>query len=199
MQMNIQSIRNWIFDMDGTLTVNVHDFDAMREQLGIGDTPILEGIAMLPPDEAEKAHRRLTEIEMELADLGRSQPDCKEFLSKLLSNGCNIAVLTRNADEIAHRTLKAAGLSELFEHDAIIGRDGCKPKPDPEGIQFHLDRWNVKPVESAMMGDFVFDLKAGRNANVTTVHFDETAEFQWPELADIKVTSWKQLDGIIFG
>ncbi|MBP42781.1 MAG: HAD family hydrolase, partial [Deltaproteobacteria bacterium] len=27
--------KHWIFDLDGTLTVAVHDFDAIRKELGI--------------------------------------------------------------------------------------------------------------------------------------------------------------------
>jgi phosphoglycolate phosphatase-like HAD superfamily hydrolase len=39
----------WIFDMDGTLTVDVHDFDAIRTALGLpSGQPILEIIATMP-------------------------------------------------------------------------------------------------------------------------------------------------------
>ena len=35
--------KNWIFDLDGTLTVAVHDFDAIRKELGIpAGLPIVE-------------------------------------------------------------------------------------------------------------------------------------------------------------
>ena len=33
--MNLSEVRNWVFDMDGTLTVAVHDFAAIREALKI--------------------------------------------------------------------------------------------------------------------------------------------------------------------
>ena len=31
----LQSCRHWVFDMDGTLTVAVHDFPAIKRALGI--------------------------------------------------------------------------------------------------------------------------------------------------------------------
>ena len=39
----------WIFDLDGTLTVAVHDFNAIRNELGIpAGQPILKTIESLP-------------------------------------------------------------------------------------------------------------------------------------------------------
>ena len=32
--MNLKDIRHWVFDMDGTLTVAVHDFAEIRRALG---------------------------------------------------------------------------------------------------------------------------------------------------------------------
>ncbi len=42
-----------IFDLDGTLTVPVLDFGAIREELGLTDEPILEAMARM--DAADRA------------------------------------------------------------------------------------------------------------------------------------------------
>jgi len=43
--------KHWIFDMDGTLTLAVHDFDEIRKSLGIVEgKPILEAISEMTPD-----------------------------------------------------------------------------------------------------------------------------------------------------
>ena len=52
----LQSCRHWVFDMDGTLTVAVHDFPAIKRALGIPqDDDILHHLAALPADEADPA------------------------------------------------------------------------------------------------------------------------------------------------
>jgi phosphoglycolate phosphatase-like HAD superfamily hydrolase len=33
--MSLSDIEHWVFDMDGTLTIAVHDFAAIREALSI--------------------------------------------------------------------------------------------------------------------------------------------------------------------
>lgn len=47
--------KNWIFDMDGTLTIAKHDFDAIKRELEIPlDTDILTSLSKLPVEEAKR-------------------------------------------------------------------------------------------------------------------------------------------------
>lgn len=47
--MSLGEVRNWVFDMDGTLTVAVHDFAAIRVALDIpAEHDILTHLAALP-------------------------------------------------------------------------------------------------------------------------------------------------------
>ena len=58
----------WIFDLDGTLTVAVHDFDAIRKELGIpAGLPIIKTIKSLPENESVVLQNKLHEIEEKLA------------------------------------------------------------------------------------------------------------------------------------
>src|SRR5258706_15656526 len=58
----------WIFEMDGTLTVAVHDFDAIRAELGLEPgKPILEQLALLPEPRARELYARLDALELGLA------------------------------------------------------------------------------------------------------------------------------------
>ncbi|MGH9885914.1 MAG: HAD family hydrolase, partial [bacterium] len=51
--MDVSRRAHWIFDMDGTLTVAVHDFDAIRTELGLPQgKPMLEELALRPAEEA---------------------------------------------------------------------------------------------------------------------------------------------------
>ena len=65
---NLLKRKYWIFDLDGTLTIAVHDFDAIREELGIPEgQPIIKTLESLPVKESRKQKKKLQEIEEKLA------------------------------------------------------------------------------------------------------------------------------------
>ena len=45
-----------------------------------------------------------------------------------------------------------------------------------------------------MVGDFLYDLQAGRAAGITTVHLDPDGDHRWPQYTDVAVTS---LDALV--
>ncbi|MCJ7773970.1 MAG: HAD family hydrolase, partial [Desulfobacterales bacterium] len=162
--------KNWIFDMDGTLTIAVHDFDAIRNDLGIPQGKrILEAIEEMPSEQAETFYRRFEEIEMELACRTQPQNSARELLSILHQNGTNLGILTRNNTKNAKKTLLNCGFSDFFESKCIIGRESVKPKPHPEGIHQLLDLWNASPDETIMVGDHPMDIEAGLQAGTFTI------------------------------
>ncbi|NEQ52590.1 MAG: HAD family hydrolase [Leptolyngbya sp. SIO3F4] len=180
----------WIFDMDGTLTLGIHDFEAIRKtlELPIG-TAILEPLRQLPPDIAAVKHKQLREIEFDFARKATAQPGAPALLELLLSQGKQIAILTRNGKDIAYETLNACGLIDFFEPDLVLSRDCHAPKPEPDGILALLETWSSSPTEAVMVGDYKFDLMAGQRAGTATVYIDTAGEFMWAEYADYGVRS----------
>jgi HAD superfamily hydrolase (TIGR01509 family) len=184
----------WIFDMDGTLTVAAHDFDGIREELGLlPDQPILEQIARRPQHEADSLGRRLEEIEEVIAQGARPQPGVSQVLRALQQSGAQLGILTRNSEPVARITLEASGLGEFFCAADILGRESSAPKPEPDGIFVLLERWGARPERAVMIGDYRFDLEAGRAAGATTVYFDAEDEHEWDQLADYRVGDWAEL------
>lgn len=184
----------WIFDMDGTLTIAAHDFDAIRVELELpAGRPILESLALLDPREAAPKHRRLAEIEAEIALDSRPAAGAAEFLEALRSAGHRLGVVTRNTRANANITLRAAGLADFFEGEDVLGRDEAPPKPDPGALVLLLGRWSLPPERAVMVGDYKFDLAAGRAAGTATVHVDVTGRFEFGGLADAGVRSLAQL------
>ncbi len=195
---NLIDRTHWIFDMDGTLTLAVHDFDAIRKTLGLpAGQPILEAIAQLPEKDAQAVHQQLDELEFQIAAAATQQPGAIDLLDNLKVRGCTLGILTRNGHEIAKATLKAAQLDHYFTEEAIVSRDCCAPKPAPDGVDLLMQRWQVKPEKVVMTGDYLFDLQAGHEANTTTVHMDVTGAFSWPELTDVCVTSLVELNQLL--
>lgn len=180
--------------MDGTLTRHIHDFVDMRRQLGLPeDMMMLEAIATLPKHEATQLEQRLEAMEMAYAEQAEPMPYIHDFLAYLLENNTRIGILTRNTVAVARRTLEVCGLSDFFQPEYILDRNICPPKPSPEGILHLLNIWKAGSEDAVMIGDYVFDLEAGRNAGVHTVHLDTQGLFQWPQYTDLKITGFKDL------
>lgn len=184
----------WIFDMDGTLTLAKHDFSAIRQALGLPpDQTILESLAALPPATAAPIYQRLQAIELEIANLSEAAEGAHELLSYLSAQGARIGVLTRNSALNTQVTLEAAGLAQHFAPIDLISRDCAPPKPHPAGIQRLLAQWQAAPHEAVMVGDFVYDLQAGRAAGTATLYIDPSAEFPAREQADWCISSLMEL------
>lgn len=195
--MSLKDIRHWVFDMDGTLTVAVHDFAAIREALGIPpEHDILTHLAALPAEEAAAKHAWLLEHERDLAIASKPAEGAVELVRELAGRGCQLAILTRNARELAHVTLEAIGLADCFAVEHILGRDEAAPKPSPDGLLKIAQAWDVSPASLVMVGDYRFDLDCGRAAGARTVLVN-LPDNPWPELADWHAADCRALRSLL--
>lgn len=185
------SRKHWIFDLDGTLTVAVHDFMAIKAALGIPpEEDILDYLDALPPEESAPLHKKLDSIERELSAKTAVASGARELLSMLVEDDCVLGVLTRNTHAIARLTLELTGLEEYFPDPAyILGRYDASPKPDPAGARQLACLWNADPDDIVFTGDYLYDLLCGRNIGAATIHVDSSGRFRWSDLADLQVTS----------
>lgn len=188
----------WMFDMDGTLTVAAHDFDAMRQALDLpAGVPILEALDALPLDESRRKRAELDAMELDMAAHSREQPGAGALLDTLRSHGYPVGIVTRNGRQIADATLQAAGLAAHFAPADIVSRDCALAKPDPAGVQLLLTRWHARARDAVMVGDYRFDLAAGRAAGCLTVHLNVGEGERWPQLTDVEVDSLTQLASLL--
>jgi HAD superfamily hydrolase (TIGR01509 family) len=190
----ILSRRHWVFDLDGTLTLPVHDFSVIRRALGVPKgTDILGYLASLPPEEAQPLHEKLEELETGLLERIEPAPGLLPLMGALHRRGFRLGILTRNTRSVACRTLQLLGVGAFFPEESVLGRGCVSPKPDPEGLYRLSEQWGTAPGELIMVGDYLFDLQTGRNAGAATVHVDRTRTFTWPELTDIGVETLMEL------
>ncbi|MEN5367233.1 HAD family hydrolase [Stenotrophomonas sp. TWI273] len=179
----LPAIRHWVFDMDGTLTVAVHDFQRIKRDLAIPpDDDILTHLAALPAEEAAAKHAWLLAHERALAGAAQPAPGAVALIRALHAAGCRLGILTRNARELAEVTLQAIGVGDVFAREDIIGRDEAEPKPSPAGLRYFVERWQVDPAQVVMVGDYRFDLECGRAAGTRTVLVN-TPDNPWPGMA----------------
>jgi len=192
--MSLRAKSFWIFDLDGTLTLPVHDFEYIRRELDIPQiADILGHLDSLPEAEASIRHTRLHQIELELARKAEPSDGAVEMLTKLRKSGALMGILTRNDRDTALLTLETIGVGHYFALENILGRSEVLPKPDPAGIHHLLSKWGADPADAVMVGDYLFDLQAGRAAGTTTVHVGRPDGKSWPEFTDLAVASLTDL------
>lgn len=179
----LSTIRHWVFDMDGTLTVAMHDFARIKRELAIpAQDDILTHLAALPAAEASAKHAWLLAHECELAAASVPAMGAVALVRALQGAGCRLGILTRNVRSLAQVTLQAIGLGDVFAEEDIIGRDEAEPKPSPDGLQYFLRRWQVDPAQVVMVGDYRFDLECGRAAGTRTLLVN-APDNPWPDMA----------------
>jgi HAD superfamily hydrolase (TIGR01549 family) len=179
-----QQSRHWVFDMDGTLTVAIHDFEAIKRALDIPPAhDILHHLAALPAAEAASKHAWLLAHERELATAAQAAPGALELVRELQARGYQLGILTRNAHALALLTLAAIGLADCFSRIDVIGRDEAPPKPDPGGLLYLAEQWRVAPSALVMVGDYRFDLECARAAGAQALLVN-LPENPWPQLCD---------------
>ena len=156
-----------IFDLDGTLTEPLLDFDAMRAEIGLPPgLPILEQLAA--GDDALRARGEvvLRRHERDAIERATLADGCLELLAALRARDVPAGILTRNTREVVEIFVRKFGFARSFA--AHYTREDGPPKPAPEGV-FRLCRdLGVAPAETLVVGDYKFDVIAGRRAGCRT-------------------------------
>lgn len=178
------SIKAVIFDLDGTITQPYFDFDAIREEIGLArdSGPLLESMEKMTPQLRQKAEKILYKHEQNAVIESELNAGAKHTLSRLRASGIYIGILTRNQRANAH----AIASKHNLHFDAVIGREDGPAKPDAFGVLELCRQFDVKPQETILVGDYLFDLlcakAAGAYAVLLTNHhqaddFAEHADF----------------------
>ncbi len=167
-------IKAVIFDLDGTITEPYFDFDAIKREMGLDtDVPILEAMENMSEDEKYKIDELLSYHEQKAIEGSALNPGTRETLQELKKRGIPVGILTRNRKENAVEVTKMHGL----EFNIIIGREDGPVKPDAFGVKHICSEFGVKPEETLMVGDYLFDLLCGKEAGAVPVLFASHKEW----------------------
>jgi HAD superfamily hydrolase (TIGR01549 family) len=185
-------IKAVIFDLDGTITEPFFDFDAIRRELGFAPDagPILELMEKMTPIQRQNAERVLRNHEQRAVAESTLNPGAKETLDALRKMGIRIGILTRNKKENAFAVAQKHGL----KFDGVVGREEGPVKPDAFGVLHLCEQFHVKPDQTMVVGDYLFDLLCARVAGAIAVllknhpkagEFTKHADFVIENITDI--------------
>jgi HAD superfamily hydrolase (TIGR01509 family) len=185
-----------IFDLDGTVVDSGLDFDLMRREMELPPGPILESLARLPEPRAGQCRRILEQHELVGARRATLMPGVAGFLDQLQRRGLRTALITRNSRAMTLLTIGRLSLA----FDPIIAREDAPAKPDPAGLHKICGIWGVRPEKVVMLGDYRFDLEAGRRAGTRTVLYTagrDPESIEYAGLADFHLRSYEYPDELL--
>ena len=94
----------------------------------------------------------------------------KPYFSELHRRGLKVGVMTNDSEDNAIAQLASAKLNPFNDLDFVAGYDsgyGAKPAPDP--LLAFAKAVGLAPSDVVMVGDSLYDLKAGRSAGMKTI------------------------------
>lgn len=175
-------IKAVLFDFDGTL-INTNDliFTSYRyafktvqnreisieEMLQMYGRPLRLSLEKYG-DDKEELYKVYRDYNAKMHDeLIKKFDGAAEGVKKLKECGIKLAIVTSKRIDMLKKGIEFLGLTGYFDV-LITPEDTKKHKPDPEPVLTACERLGVSPSEAVMVGDSVFDIKAGIAAGCKT-------------------------------
>lgn len=174
LSMTVEAV---IFDLDGTLVHTELDFDLIRQQIGIDSGPVLEAVQQMSPADRDRAMHILHQHESRAANHAPLDPHVPALFNTLADRGVKTALLTRNS-----RASTAIVMDRhRLKFDFVCSREDLsgKIKPSPEPVLAICAALEVRPADTLMVGDYLFDLQSANAAGSRSILLrnDRNAEF----------------------
>lgn len=186
----MNQIRGIVFDLDGTLVTSSLDFTLICSEIDCPvDLDVLTYVKQLSPEDRAEAEAIIHRHEVEDAEQSEWLPGAKRFVDQCRDLEIPMAILTRNSDyssriKIAKNEIPIA---------TLYTRENSLPKPNPSALNMIADNYAL-PNESIMMiGDYKYDLQAGKNANMKTCLVNCEGEPDYLHLADYRYSTFVHL------
>ena len=168
----MNSIRAVLFDFDGTLTLpGSIDFAGIKKAIRCpDDVPILEFIEGLPSAAGRRqSWQVLGQFEEGAARRSHPNAGAEELVRFLKRRHIRRGILTRNRCASVETALNNFAHVRLADFNVIITREHVqRPKPDPEGVLLAARRLRVPAATLLMVGDYRYDIEAGKRAGAPT-------------------------------
>ena len=183
----MSKIKAIIFDLDGTLIDSVTDLansvnytlaeiglpghtrDEIKGFVGDGVQKLIKrSLGQTHMDRFDEAFALfMNHYDQHCTDNTVLYPGVAETLSELAET-YSLAVLTNKSVKFSVKILTALGAFTYFKE--VLGGDSLPTKkPDPAGILYLVEKWNLKPDQTIMVGDHATDIETGNRAGCKTI------------------------------
>ena len=187
--MDTPRYRAIIFDMDGTITKPVLDFQRIRREIGLGPGDVAKEIEDLTPVQRDRAWRIVELHEREAETKQQLQEGAKALLERCREEGMRVGLITRNIQRSVDSLCLKFGLT--FDH--VITREFPHIKPHPAPIIHMLEQWKIPSRDALMVGDYIHDIDCGKAAGTATCFYLNCGCHDFGTHADFTVTSMSEL------
>jgi HAD superfamily hydrolase (TIGR01549 family) len=188
--MNIKAV---IFDLDGTITKTSVKFAPYRQEIGTLEKDVLKYIQTLDVEKQVKMYNLLADYEY------RIQQDCMlnegflEIMNFLKEKNIQSGIITRSSRKHANKVIEKLNIPIKV----VIGRDDVSPKPSGEPLILMSKLLSVSREKMLFVGDFLWDIQAGKNAGVKTVLLLTSYSKDFAHLSDYVIHNLRQIKDII--
>jgi pyrophosphatase PpaX len=173
-----------LFDLDGTVVdsggiILASMRHATREVLGrdFGDAELMQAVGgpgleaqmeVFAPERVDDLVRVYRAHNEPLHDELEACAGMEEVLLRLHEQGHRLGVVTAKRRSTVELAFARVPIAHLFE--TVVGGDETqKHKPDPEPLLLAAERMNVRPAETAYVGDSPFDIRAAKAAGMHAI------------------------------
>ena len=169
--MGEKKIKGVLFDFDGTLTLpGALDFPAIKREINCPpEIPILEYLETVPAELKPSLMQILESKEEKAAEESLPNVGAEECLLTLRDKGVLLGIITRNRLPSVRLALERFETVRFHDFSTVITRDDSLPKPHPDGVHKACERMGLAASELMVVGDFRFDVMAGKAAGAWTV------------------------------
>ncbi|MDR1568033.1 MAG: HAD-IA family hydrolase [Streptococcaceae bacterium] len=176
--------QNYIWDLGGTLidsyAISVNVFKEILSDFGIitAEDMIYRRMKKSSTEEAAKFFgvrdvnlfmQRYRDLEIPMQEHPILFSGAVKTLKEIVSSGGKNFVISHRDDAI-NQLLENAGLKPLLTE--VVSSDSHFPrKPNPSSIIYLIERYQLNPSETVVIGDRALDIEAGENAGIATILF----------------------------
>lgn len=114
--------------------------------------------------------RHFDEEDVQLLDRVSSFENVEILLEKIVKNGGRNFLLTHR-DESSMKVLKRDKIDKYFT-DYVTAKNKFPRKPNPESLNYLIEKNQVNRKKAVMIGDRNLDIQAGHNAQIAGILFD---------------------------
>ena len=172
----------FLLDWDGVLADTRLNFAPLRDKyFGGRIVPLFETASALPDPGRSEVLVEIRNVEMEGAAAATAVEGAKDLIAWLAEARKPWAVISRNCRD---SILLAAERCGIALPPVTLSREDPYVKPDSRALSLAAERLGVALAGCVMVGDFVYDLQAARNAGIPSVLVRKKTGAEWENLAD---------------